>query len=283
MTTISTDEKLAERRAFFETFGNEPLPAGVTVSATTLGGIPALEIGSASLRTDRALLYLHGGGYVIGSAASVAPLAAALAVRTGTTAYVIDYRLAPEHPLPAAVDDALAAYEDLAGRVDPGAITIAGDSAGGGLAVSLLLAARDRGLPLPAAAAAFSGWFDLTLSGASMRTKEQVDVIFTAEELGWYAGAALGDHDAADPLISSVLADLRGLPPLLLQAGSHEVVLDDSTRLAAAAAAADVEVRLEVYPGLRHVFQRGAAASPPEPDGVRALDSVAAFFAHHLA
>lgn len=282
MTTISTEEKLAERRAFFETFGDQPLPAGVTVSTTTLGGLPTLRVSSPSLRTDRALLYFHGGGYVIGSAASVAPLAAALAVRTGTTAYVVDYRLAPEHPLPAAVDDALAAYEDLAGQVAPDAITVAGDSAGGGLTVSLLLAARDRGLALPAAAATFSGWFDLTLSGASMRSKEDVDVIFTADELSWYAGVALGGHDPADPQISSVLADLRGLPPLLLQAGSHEVVLDDSTRLAAAAAAADVEVRLEVYPGLRHVFQRGAAASPPEPDGVRALDSVAAFFADHL-
>lgn len=281
MTTLSTDERVAERRAFFETFGDQPLPPGVTVTAITLGGIPTLEIRPSSARTGRALLYLHGGGYVIGSAASVAPLAAALAVRTGTTAYVVDYRLAPEHPLPAAVDDALAAYEDLAERVAPARITVAGDSAGGGLALALLLTARDRGLPLPAAAATFSGWFDLTLSGASMRGKEPVDIIFTAEELSWYADVALGGHDPADPQISSVLADLRGLPPLLLQVASHELVLDDSTRLAAAAASADVEVRLEVYPGLRHVFQRGAAASPPEPDGVRALDSAAAFFAQH--
>jgi monoterpene epsilon-lactone hydrolase len=274
--------RIAAGRAFFETFGHPPLPPGTTVTPTTLGGVPALEVRPATARPDGALMYVHGGGYVIGSAASRAPLAAALAARTRLRAYVIDYRLAPEHPLPAAGEDALAAYADLAARLEPASLAVVGDSAGAGIAVGTLLVARDGGVALPGAAVAFSGWFDLTLSGDSLTSKESVDPVFSAADMAWYAGIALNGHDAAHPRVSPLHGDLSGFPPLLLQVGSHEVLLDDTTGLAARAAAADVSVTLETYPGQPHVFQQSAVDVPPSGTAVRALDSAARFLAEHL-
>jgi monoterpene epsilon-lactone hydrolase len=273
------DQKsLDELRAFYASFGRMPVPDGTRVTETALGGVPALDV--AVPRADDAagvLLYLHGGGYAIGSARTGVPLAAALADRARLRALSLDYRLAPEHPFPAAVDDALAGYRALLDEADPAHIVLAGDSAGGGLALATVLAARDAGLPLPAGVVAFSGWFDLTLSGPSLTGKESVDPVFDAADIREYAGLYLSDGaDGSHPLASPLLADLRGLPPLLLQVGSHEVLLDDSTRLAARAAAADVEVALETYPGSAHVFQHEHAT---EPTASRALDTAAAFLA----
>jgi acetyl esterase/lipase len=272
---------LAELRTFYTSFGRLPLPEGTRVTETTLGGVPALDVavpqadGSAGV-----LLYVHGGGYVIGDARTGVPLAAALAARTHLRAYSLDYRLAPEHPFPAAADDGLAAYRALLDDTDPARIVLAGDSAGGGLVLATLLAARDAGLPLPAAAVTFSGWFDLTLSGDSLTGKESVDPVFDAADLREYARTYLPDGtDPRDPLASPLLGDLRGLPPLLLQVGSYEVLLDDSTRLAARAAAADVEVVLETHPGSAHVFQHQHAT---EPAAARAVDSAVAFLAHRV-
>lgn len=267
---------LAELRTFYTSFGRLPLPDGTRVTEATLGTVPALDVATPGDH-DGVLLYLHGGGYVIGDARTGVPLAAALAARAGLRAVSADYRLAPEHPFPAAVDDGLAAYRALLSDNDPARIVVAGDSAGGGLALATVLAARDAGLPLPAAVATFSGWFDLTLSGASLTGKESVDPIFDAADIREYAATYLPDADAArDPLASPVLADLRGLPPLLLQVGSAEVLLDDSTLLAARAAAADVEVTLEVYPNSAHVFQHHHAT---DPTAERAMDTAAAFLA----
>ncbi|MFD6447425.1 alpha/beta hydrolase [Promicromonospora sp. NPDC060204] len=273
---------LAELRTFYSSFGRLPLPDGTRVTGTTLGGVPALDIAGPQADDDAGvLLYLHGGGYVIGDARTGVPLAAALAARTGLRAVAPDYRLAPEHPFPAAVDDGLAAYRALLAETDPARVVVAGDSAGGGLALATVLAARDAGLPLPAAVVAFSGWFDLTLSGASLTGKESVDPIFDAADIREYAATYLPDAaDARSPLASPVLADLRGLPPLLLQVGSAEVLLDDSTLLAARAATADVEVTLEVYPGSAHVFQHHHAT---EPTAAHAMDSAAAFLARRVA
>ncbi|WP_454853449.1 alpha/beta hydrolase fold domain-containing protein [Promicromonospora soli] len=272
---------LAELRTFYESFGRLPLPDGTRVTETALGGVPALDVAVPQAGDDSGvLLYLHGGGYVIGTARTGVPLTAALAARAGLRALSLDYRLAPEHPFPAAVDDALAAYRALLADTDPARVVLAGDSAGGGLALAAVLAARDAGLPLPAAVVAFSGWFDLTLSGASLTGKESVDPIFDAATIGEYAANYLpAGADAGNPLASSVHAELRGLPPLLLQVGSYEVLLDDSTGLAARAAAADVEVSLEVYPGSPHVFQHHHAT---EPTAARAMDSAAAFLARRL-
>ena len=276
------DQKsLAELRAFYASFGEMPLPEGTQVSETALGGVPALDVAVPSVAADAGvLLYLHGGGYVIGAASTGVPLTAALAARTGLRVLSLDYRIAPEALFPAAVDDALAAYRALLDDNDPARVVLAGDSAGGGLALATLLAARDAGLPLPAAVVAFSGWFDLTLSGASLTGKESVDPVFDAADIQEYANAYLPEGaDPSAPLASPLLADLRGLPPLLLQVGSHEVLLDDSTGLAARAAAADVEVTLEVYPGSAHVFQHHNAT---EPTAARALDSAAAFLVRRL-
>lgn len=276
------DQKsLAELRTFYASFGQMPLPEGTQVSETALGGVPALDVAVPSVADDAGvLLYLHGGGYVIGSAGTGVPLTAALAARAGLRALSLDYRLAPEHLFPAAVDDALAAYRALLDDNDPARVVLAGDSAGGGLALATLLAARDAGLPLPAGVVTFSGWFDLTLSGASLTGKESVDPVFDAADIQEYANEYLPEGaDPSTPLASPLLADLRGLPPLLLQVGSHEVLLDDSTGLAARAAAADVEVTLEVHPGNPHVFQHHHAT---EPTAARAMDSAAAFLVRRL-
>ncbi len=206
-----------------------------------------------------ALLYLHGGGYVIGSAATGVGVAAALARRSGATAYSLDYRLAPEHPFPAALDDALTAYEELLGRHDARSIVVAGDSAGGGLAIATLVAARERGLELPAAAAVFSPWTDLTISGASVRTRDGDDPLFEPADLHGYANRYLPEAGRAElarsPLASPVFADLRGLPPLMVQVGSRELLHDDALRLALNAARADVDVTLESAARAPHNYQ----------------------------
>ncbi|WP_020013250.1 alpha/beta hydrolase [Promicromonospora sukumoe] len=271
---------LTELRTFYTSFGRLPLPDGTHVTETTRGGVPTLDITVPQAGDDApVLLYLHGGGYVIGDAGTGVPLAAALAARAGLRAVAPDYRLAPEHPFPAAVDDGLAAYRALLERTDASRVVVAGDSAGGGLALATVLTARDAGLPLPAAVVTFSGWFDLTLSGASLTGKESVDPIFDAANIREYAATYLPDGaDPRDPLASPLLADLRGLPPLLLQVGTHEVLLDDTTGLAARAASADVDVTLEVYAGSAHVFQHHHAT---DPVAAHAMDSAAAFLARH--
>ena len=262
---------VAQERASFEAFGTmRALNPGVVADEVTLGGRPALRLRAGD---GPRLLYLHGGGFVVGSARTGAGIAAQLAVRLGGTAYSLDYRLAPEHPYPAAVEDALAAYQDLA---KDGEVAVAGDSAGGGLAIALLVASRAAGLPQPAAAAVFSPWADLTLGGESMRTRDGIDPLFTADVLRWYADKyAPGDEKAASPLF----ADLTGIAPLLVQVGNDEVLLDDAVRLAARAAADGAEVRLEVGAGLPHVFQNNYGRLD---DADEALDRAAAFLRYDL-
>jgi len=262
---------VAQERASFEAFGAmRPLNPGVVADEVTLGGRPALRLRAGD---GPRLLYLHGGGYVVGSARTGAGLAAELAVRLGGTAYSLDYRLAPEHPHPAAVEDALAAYRELSAD---GEVAVAGDSAGGGLAILLLLAVRAAGLRQPSAAAVFSPWTDLTLSGESMRTRDGIDPLFTVDVMRWYAEKyAPADPKAASP----IFADLADLAPLLVQAGNDEVLLDDAVRLAARAAADGAEVRLEVGAGLPHVFQNNYGRLE---DADRALDRAAAFLGYEV-
>ncbi|WP_240970487.1 alpha/beta hydrolase [Actinacidiphila epipremni] len=268
-----------QRRAFAEAVGR-PAPAGVTTRRTHLGGRPALELTPEGASETARLLYLHGGGYVIGSPDTHAGIVGELARRAGLRALSLDYRLAPEHPFPAAVDDGLAAYRALLDAgTDPARLVLAGDSAGAGLAVATLLAARAAGLPQPAAAALFSPFTDLTLSGESIRTKEAVDPIFTADALRAYADLYAGAGDRAHPLASPLFADLTGLPPLLVQVGTHEVLLDDATRLAARASAADIDVTLDVHAGLSHVFQNRYDTLP---EAAAALTAAARFLTAHL-
>ncbi|HEY0815670.1 MAG TPA: alpha/beta hydrolase [Pseudonocardia sp.] len=274
------DASVAEQRATFAARLTQPLPADVTATETTLGGRPALALDVAGVRTGPVLLYLHGGGYVVGSARTGARLAVELARRAGVRAVSLDYRLAPEHPFPAAVEDGLAAYRELLDTgLRPGEIVVAGDSAGGALAVATMLAARDSGLPQPAAAAVLSPWVDLGLSGPSMRTKDGVDPLFTRDRIAVYAQQYLGDRDREIPLASPLSADLRGLPPLLVQVGANEVLLDDAVRLAGRAGAVDVAVTLEVWPGVPHVFQNFTGLLD---DADAALDRAGRFLAQHL-
>jgi acetyl esterase/lipase len=221
-----------------------------------LGGVPVAEVTVDGVEPRHVVLYFHGGVYVLGDAASAAGLASQVGRRTDAKAYSVDYRLAPEHPYPAAVDDALAAYEALLQEgVAPSDIVFAGESAGGGLVVATLVNARDHGLPLPAAAYVMSPYSDLTLAGASIDTKGAADPLLSRELLEPRVTNYTAGQDPSLPLISPVFADLTGLPPLLIQVGSHEVLLDDAVRLAQQAAAADVSVTLEVTPGVPHVFQ----------------------------
>jgi len=268
------------RAAFEETMKYVPIPDDVDHRSTTIGGVDAVEVTIRGADPSNVVLYFHGGVYAIGSAAASVPLVSEIARRADVRGITVGYRLAPEYPFPTAVEDARAAYEGLLDQgVQPRDVALAGESAGGGLAVVLLLALRDGGLPLPSCAFLMSPYVDLTLSGETLLSKEADDPILTPDGLRLRVPDYVNGADAADPLISPVFADLRGLPPLLIQAGSHEVPLSDALRLAARAATADVQVTLEVIPGVPHVFQ-GFAAALDEAEA--ALDRAAAFLKEQL-
>ncbi|MFJ6073758.1 alpha/beta hydrolase [Streptomyces sp. NPDC093065] len=275
-----TPPTVEEQRDGFAAAVARPAPDGVVTRSTRLGGRPALELVPDTASGRGRLLYLHGGGYVIGSPDTHTGLVGELALRAGLRAVSVDYRLAPEHPFPAAVDDGLAAYRELlATGSDPRETVLAGDSAGGGLGIATLLAARAAGLPQPAAVAVFSPWADLTLTGGSIRSKKAADPIFAEADLRAYADLYVGPGDRSAPLASPVFGDLCGLPPLLVQVGANELLLDDAVRLAGRAGADDVEVTLEVGPGLPHVFQHHHGRLQ-EADA--ALDRAARFLTAHL-
>ena len=270
-----------QRRLLRELVSAQPLPAEVTVTASGLGGVPTAEITVDGIEPRHVVLYFHGGVYVIGDAFLAADLASQVGRRTHAKTISVDYRLAPEHPYPAAVDDALAAYEALLQNgTAPSDIAFAGESAGGGLAIATLVNARDHGLPLPAAAYVMSPYVDLTLAGTSMETRREVDPLLSRELLQARVADYTSGQDAALGLISPVFADLSGLPPLIIQAGTHEVLLDDAVRLAQQAATADVEVTLEITPGVPHVFQ---AYHPILDEAAAALDRAGQLLSAHLA
>jgi acetyl esterase/lipase len=263
------------RAAFSELVSQVPIPADVRQTPRKVGGIDGLEVTTPGADPDRVILYFHGGVYVIGSAKTSVALVSDLARRTGATAITLDYRLAPEYPYPAAVDDAQAAYEGLLDSgVAPGQIALAGESAGAGLAVATLLRLKDAGRPLPACALLMSPYADLTLSGETLSEKEAVDPLLSPVGLSLRVPDYVADADSSDPLISPIFGDLTELPPLLIQVGSHEVLLSDALRLAERAAIADVPVTLEVTPGVPHVFQ---AYAPLLDEAGAALDRASAF------
>jgi acetyl esterase/lipase len=252
---------LAEVRAIVDQGGAvAKLPENVELESITIGGLPA-EWSSTPEADDAAvLLYLHGGGYLFGSIASHRGMVTNLGALAGVRTLAVAYRLAPEHKFPSPLEDALASYQYLLGQgTDPAHIAVGGDSAGGGLTIALLLAVRDASLPLPGAALCISPWVDLTLQGASIQTKEKMDAIVSGTVLSHAVEAYLADtDDPLDPRASPLFGDLSGLPPVMIQVGSHEVVLDDATRLATRLAAADVGVRLDVWASMPHVWHRYA-------------------------
>jgi epsilon-lactone hydrolase len=262
------DRSLAEQRAGFAPAGQlRPLPDDVEVQQVDAGGVPAWwlttpQTGPAA-GARAALLYLHGGGYQLGSVRSHGPLAAELGRATGRPALLPEYRLAPEHPFPAAVEDTLAAWRWLvtAGGVDPSGVLVIGDSAGGALVLALLQSLRDAGERLPSGAALLSPFLDLTASGASLTERADQDPILSPAAIRQLAAVYLDGADPREPAASPLFGSLHGLPPLLIQTGGAEVLLSDSERLAQAADAAGVDVTLDVSDGLPHVYH-GALGTP---------------------
>jgi monoterpene epsilon-lactone hydrolase len=269
------------RTSFDELMAYVLVPEDVEQTPVTLEGVNGIGVTIRGATPSNVVLYLHGGVYVIGSAATSVALVGDIARRVGTRAITLDYRLAPEHPYPAAVVDVQAAYRGLLDQgVDPGSIAFAGESAGAGLAVATLLALKEAGTPLPSCAFLMSPYADLTLSGESILAKEAVDPILTPQGLRNRIPDYVNGADPSRPQISPVFGDLSGLPPLLIQVGSNEILLSDALRLAGRAATADVPVTLEVTPGVPHVFQAYAAVLD-EADV--ALDRAAAFLQAQFA
>jgi len=244
-----------QRGLFADMISAIPIPDDVHTEDAALGDVPVVTITVDGVAPTGTILYFHGGGYAIGSAALTAGLASELARRSGARAVSVDYALAPEHPYPAAVHDAVAAYQALLDDGIPADdIILAGESSGGGLALAAILTIISTGLPRPAAVYVASPWADLTTTGASMTTKADVDPSLTPDGLRRRARDYATGHDLALGSISPVFADLTGFPPVLIQVGGNEVLLDDATRLAARAAADGVPVTLEVTPDVPHVF-----------------------------
>lgn len=269
------------RQGFDEMLGGLPVADDITIEKTTLAGLPALYSRSPGDADDGALLYLHGGAYVVGSAHGYRSLAAELGRQAGVPAWAVDYRLAPEHRFPCAIDDALAAYRALLDSgIDAGRIVIAGDSAGGGLTLATLVAIRDAGLPAPSCALLISPWADLACEGASLESKAAEDPALNGEGLRATAAIYLDGTDARHPLASPIHADLSGLPPVLIQVGSAEVLLDDAVRAAGAIGAAGSPITLEIWPEMVHVWHVFAFMLP---EAAAAMANAGTFFRDQLA
>ncbi|WP_320671255.1 alpha/beta hydrolase [Patulibacter defluvii] len=247
----------AVQRAYLDAFIRAtPLPAGTVRASETLGGRPCLRIAGPGAAGDRAVLYLHGGGYTTGSLVTHRPLAATLAHGAGAPVHLLDYRLAPEHPFPAALDDAEAAYRELLERGIPATgIAVAGDSAGAGLAMALLDRLRAAGTPLPAVAGLISPWLDLTLSGPTITAYAERDPLLNVRWLSACADAYAGGGRLDQPGLSPLAIDLDGLPPIVIQAGADDVLVSDADRFVERARAAGHPVEYRRFAGLWHDFQ----------------------------
>jgi epsilon-lactone hydrolase len=273
---------LAERRERMEmTMSRLPLAEGVTATSLDADGVPVVACAREDGSDDPALLYFHGGGYRLGSATSYRAYGSQLARACSARVLLVDYRLAPEHPFPAAVDDALAAYRWLLdrqprARVAAERVVIGGDSAGGGLAAALALRARDEGLPLSAGVVCLSPWADLTNGAGSYTRCAESDALFSKMSADEAADLYLNGADAANYLASPVRGDWAGLPPLFIQASECEVLVDDATGLADKARGAGVDVELHLYSDMPHVWQ---VHYPLFPEAVQAVDQVRDFVA----
>lgn len=270
------DMGVAERRQRMDDLaGGAPLPDGTRAMAVDAGGVPAEWVEVPESDAGTTILYLHGGGYTVGSVRSHRALVARLAGASRARGLSLDYRLGPEHPFPAAVDDVVAAYRWLVDAgIAPGRIVIAGDSAGGGLTVAALLALRDAAAPLPAGGACISPWTDLACTGDSMIARAAEDPLVQRDGLLRMAADYLGGEDPSAPLASPLYADLRGLPPILIHVGTAETLLDDATRLAERAGAAGVRVDLEAWDDMIHVWH---AFAPLLPEADAAIARVGAW------
>jgi len=275
--TFTVDEL---RAGLLKMFTQYPAPAALRREPVRAGGIPAEWVSMPGAAPERVVFYLHGGAYVRGSIVTHLNLIAGISHAAGARVLAIDYRLGPENPFPAAIDDAVAAYRWLIGQgMSPARVVIAGDSAGGGLALATLLTLRDGGDPLPAAAVLLSPWTDLAATGASIEGRAAADPMLSREYLLDMARMYLGSADPRDPRASPVFADPRGLPPLLIQVGTAEVLYDDATRVAAQALAREIDVTFEAWPDMVHAWHLFA---PVLPEGRRAIASIGAFIRRRL-
>ena len=269
----SNVEQMRTSNAMMESMATPP--SGVTYDEVDAGGVPAMWVTPEGAPTDKAIMYLHGGGYVIGTMHSHAKMVGHIAKAAGVRALNVDYRLAPEHPHPAAVEDAVTAYRWLLDQgISNDKIVVSGDSAGGGLAIATLLAIRDQALPRPAAGVPLSPWIDLEGTGDSMTSRAHLDLIVDSAGLKTMADMFLNGQSARDPLAAPLYADYVGVAPLYIQVGDEETLLDDSSRLAEQATAAGVDVRIDVFPEMQHVFQM-AAGNLPEAD--EAIERIGAY------
>jgi epsilon-lactone hydrolase len=274
------DASIERRRRSMEKI-SEHVASDVVCTPVDVAGIHGEWVAAPGAASDRAILYLHGGGYVTGSIVTHRAMVARISRASGARVLIIDYRLAPENPFPAALDDAVKAYHwMLAQGLKPGRIAVMGDSAGGGLALATLLKLRDDKAPMPAAGVGISPWTDLEGTGASVRTRAAVDPMVAAGNLTDSAKSYYGKHNPKDPLISQIHADFHGIPPLLIHVGDAEILLDDSTRVAERAKAAGVKVDLEVWPEMVHVWHVFAKILP---EGQQAIDKIGAFVRAHTA
>ena len=274
---------LEEMRAGMEA-GAFPATEAATVTPVDANGVPGEWVVVPESDPNRRLLYVHGGGYVIGSALTHRRLCEDIARAGGCAVLNLDYRLAPEHPFPAAVEDAIEGLKFVQANGPDGegaaeATFVAGDSAGGGLTIATLLTAREQGVDQPNAAVGISAWTDLAITGETIQTRAGVDPLITDESMvSGMAQTYLGDADADDPLASPLYADYAGLPPLLLQVGDHEVLLSDTTRVTEKARAAGVDVTEEVWDEMFHVWHQFA---PMLPEGQQAIERIGEFINQH--
>lgn len=255
-------------------------PADITIEQMTLGGVPTEHVAAPGVRPDAAIFYIHGGGWVAGRPENHRPLTWRLSKQLGLPVYAPDYRLAPEHPYPAGLDDCLAAYRALlATGIPASSIVVGGDSAGGNLTLALALRLRDEGVPLPAALVCLSPATDLASTGASVVSNAKADAMFTPEMMGTLEARYFPGRDPRDPYLSPLYGDAKGLPPTLFQVGATEMLRDDSTRMAAKITEAGGIAELEVWPKVWHVWQLMADQLP---EGEKAIHNIVAFVKKHL-
>jgi acetyl esterase/lipase len=267
---------LDDLRNGFEAFASQfQTTKDAQSTSVNAGGVPAEWISTPGAANDRVVLYLHGGGYVLGSVNTHRELIARLSKAANARVLALNYRLAPEHPFPAPVEDATAAYRWLLSQgIKPNRVAVAGDSAGGGLTIATLVSIRDANLPSPAAGVCLSPWVDMEGLGETMTTRAQADPMVQKQGLVGMAQLYLGGKDPRSPLAAPLYADLKGLPPLFIQVGDAETLLDDSNRIAEKAKAAGVKVDLEVWPEMVHVWHMFASVLP---EGQQAIEKIGKF------
>jgi monoterpene epsilon-lactone hydrolase len=272
---------LQQRRMALEDAARRlPMPPHVDVQQTTAGNIPAEWLRPVGTTDSRVVLYLHGGAYTMGSFTTHRALASRIAIASKTSVLQLEYRLAPEYPFPAALQDGMAVYRWLIDYgISPQKMVVAGDSAGGGLALALTVLLRDKDVPLPAAIACLSPWADLALTGESLTTRAKVDPVCSLAESQFHASHYVGQNDPRAPLISPIYADLHGLPPTLTQVGDREILLSDAIRLIERACKDGVDAELEVWDGMWHVWHLLARYVP---EGQQAVDKIGAFIRKHI-